>query len=120
MEKNPWLRALIVLGVLFVGAQLFAIVWDFARQFADIIVIFLLAWLTAFLLNPAVQSLSTERHVPRILAVGIVYVGMLAILVVIGVLIVPPTATQFTTLATRFPQYAGSTSFLLERAQSWL
>ena len=74
MERNGWLRALIVLGVLFLGVQLWSIVWEFARHFADIILIFVLAWLIAFLLNPAVQFFTITRKTPRILAVAAVTV----------------------------------------------
>jgi predicted PurR-regulated permease PerM len=120
VDKNPWLRALIVLGILFVGAQLFALVWDFARQFGDIILIFLLAWLTAFLLNPAVEFFSTGRHTPRVLAVGGVYLGVLATLVAIGLLVIPPTASQVSGLGNKFPLYATNASGILVSVQSWL
>jgi predicted PurR-regulated permease PerM len=119
MEKNSWLRALIILGVLFLGVQLFSIVWNFARQFADIILIFLLAWLIAFLLNPAVQFFTITRKTPRILAVGAVYLTLLAILVIAGLLLIPPTASQISTLGNRFPQYANNISALADRSQAW-
>lgn len=120
MEHNPWLRTLIILGVLFVGVQLFGIVWEIAHQFSDIILIFFLAWLLAFLLNPAVEFLARQRESPRIYAVSFVYLCMLAVLVAIAVLIIPPTATQISTLGQRFPAYATSTSNLLVRLQGWL
>lgn len=120
MERNPWLRTLIVLGVLFVGVQLFGIVWEIAHQFSDIILIFVLAWLLAFLLNPAVEFFARRRESPRIYAVSFVYLCILAVLVAIALLIIPPTATQISTLGQRFPEYATSTARLLSRFSLWL
>lgn len=120
MERNGWLRALIVLGVLFLGVQLWSIVWEFARHFADIILIFVLAWLIAFLLNPAVQFFTITRKTPRILAVAAVYLSLLLILGVFGALIIPPTATQMSTLGNRFPEYAANISSMVTSVQTWL
>src|ERR1700681_1491705 len=102
MEKTPWLRTLIILGAVFVGVQLFEIFWELAHQFSDIILIFVLAWMLAFLLNPAVEFFTIRRDTPRILAVGAVYLCILAIVVLIALLIIPPTGTQMSTLADRF------------------
>jgi predicted PurR-regulated permease PerM len=120
MEKNPWLRALIILGVLFLGVQLFTIAWDFGRHFADIILIFVLAWLIAFLLNPAVQFFTISRKTPRILAVAAVYLSLLLVLIVAGLLIIPPTAAQVSTLGARFPEYARNISSFTTSTQGWL
>lgn len=120
MEKNPWLRALIILGVVFVAAQVFGIVWEFARQFSDIILIFLLAWLVAFLLNPAVEFLTSGHNTPRVVAVGVVYLGMLAFLVAVAVLVIPPTASQISALGHGFQQYAAHASGLVANLQIWL
>jgi predicted PurR-regulated permease PerM len=120
VEKNRWLYALVVLGVLFVGVQLFGIVWDFLRQFSDIILIFVLAWLLAFLLNPAVDFFTVTRQTPRVLAVGAVYLSLLSILVLIGLLIVPPTAIQVSTLGDHFPQYAADVSNFVNNLLAWL
>ena len=120
MNKDPWLRSLIVLGVLFVGAQLFGLIWEFARQFSDIILIFALAWIIAFLLNPAVEFFTVSRPTPRILAVGTVYLGMLAFLIAIGLLVIPPTASQISALGVRFPDYVARGSTLVTGIQAWL
>jgi len=55
MERNPWFRALLILGVAFLGVQLFLIVWHFGSHFAQTILIFFLAWMLSFILNPAVD-----------------------------------------------------------------
>jgi len=120
VNKDPWLRSLVILGVLFVGAQLFGIVLDFAREFADIILIFLFAWLIAFLLNPAVEFLTVGRRTPRVLAVGGVYLGLFAFLIASGVLVIPPTASQVSALGVRFPEYVSRGSAFGASVQGWL
>jgi len=119
MENNRWLRALIILGVLFVGIQLFTIAWVFFRGFADILLIFVIAWLLAFLLNPAVEFFTIGRRTPRVLAVAAVYLCLAAILAIVAVLVIPPTASQVLTLSGHFPDYATNASSLLADAQRW-
>lgn len=120
MERNPWLRALIILGVLLLSVQLFDVVWNFGRQYGDIILVFFLAWMLAFLLNPLVQFLSIGGRMPRWGAVATVYLGMLAILVGIGFLLIPPTANQVSVLGSKVPQYTSNTSRFVGDLQRWL
>ncbi len=120
MERNPWLRTLIVLGVILVAVQLFGVVWDIARQLSDIILIFVLSWLLAFLLNPAVKFLTAREYAPRLVAVSVVYLSVLAALVAIAFLIIPPTVAQVSSLGDRVPTYALNASHVLRNFQIWL
>lgn len=120
MEKNPWLRALVILGVLLIAVQLFNIVWSFGREFGDIILVFFLAWMLAFLLNPVVEFLRIGHRMPRWLAVASVYLGLLAILAAIGLLIIPPTANQISALGRKIPRYTDNTSRLVDDLQTRL
>jgi predicted PurR-regulated permease PerM len=120
MENNPWLRILIVLGVIFVGVQLFGIAWDLIRELSDIILIFVLAWLLAFLLNPAVQFLTDRRDTPRVVAVSTVYLSVLTALVAVAFLIIPPTVSQLSSFGDRVPTYALNASHFFRNLQPWL
>ncbi|MGI8552446.1 MAG: AI-2E family transporter [Dehalococcoidia bacterium] len=120
MEKNPWLRALIILAVLLLSVELFSVVWNLGRQFGDIILIFFLAWMVAFLLTPVVSFLTIGHRMPRAAAVSAVYLGMLAILVLIGLLLIPPTAAQIAALSHTIPAYAANTSRFLDDTQQWI
>jgi predicted PurR-regulated permease PerM len=120
MGKSRWLRALIVMGALFVGIQLFSVLWVFLRGFADILLIFGIAWLIAFLLNPAVEFFTIGHRTPRVLAVAAVYLCLAAILVVVGLLVIPPTAAQVITLSEHTPEYATNASSIATNAQDWL
>jgi predicted PurR-regulated permease PerM len=119
MEDNRWLRALIILGAFFVGIQLFATLWQFFRGFADILLIFIIAWLIAFLLNPAVEFFTIGRRTPRAIAVAAVYLCFAAILSLIALVVIPPTSAQIVTLSDHIPQYASDASNLLEQLQQW-
>jgi predicted PurR-regulated permease PerM len=120
MERNPWLRALIILGVILISVQLFSVVWNFGREYGDIILVFFLAWMLAFLLNPVVEFLTMGQRRPRWLAVAGVYLGLLAILIVMGLLIIPPTANQVSALGRKIPQYTSNTSHLVDDLQERL
>lgn len=120
MDRNPWLRALIILGVCLISVQLFTIAWDFGRRFGDIILIFFLAWLIAFLFDPVVDFLTVRLRLKRIFSVGAVYLGLLAILGAIGLLLIPRTASQVLALGHLLPQYSANTSKLVDDLQSWL
>ena len=61
MERNPWGRALIILAVIAVALYLGGELWRLALHFGSVIVLFLLAWLLAFVLLPLVRLL--ERRI---------------------------------------------------------
>ncbi|HEY0069406.1 MAG TPA: AI-2E family transporter [Chloroflexia bacterium] len=90
---NRWLQTLIVLLVIIATAWLAGQVWTFLMQFANILLLFFLAWLLAFVLSPIARAMQ-RRGVPKTLAVGIVYLG-LAVLAVLSVWwLVPPITAQ--------------------------
>jgi predicted PurR-regulated permease PerM len=120
MERNPWLRALLILGSAYLGVQLFLIAWRFGRFFAQTLLIFFLAWMLSFILNPPATYLQRRFNLARPLAVTLAYLGALACLVAIGFLVVPPAVGQVQTLGSAIPGYRQDTGKLISDAQSWL
>lgn len=120
MERNPWLRTLLILGVAFLSVQLFLIIWRFGRYFAQTLLIFFLAWMLSFILNPPASYLVRRYKLNRPLAVTITYLGALALLVAVGFLIVPPAVRQVQTLGDKVPQYRDDTGKLVHDLQLWL
>ena len=57
MLRDPWLRALAVLGCAIAAFYLVSLLWQVVQEFADIIILFFLAWLMAFVLEPLVGTL---------------------------------------------------------------
>src|SRR5215207_3231776 len=89
MIRDPWLRALVVLGVVLGRLAILFVVWSIASTFSDIVSLFFLAWVLAFIIEPTVTPLVTRVGRPRPVAITIAYVGLLA-LIVLGILFVTP------------------------------
>src|SRR5437870_4066748 len=106
MERNPWLRALLVLLTLIAGLHLAGLLWDVSQRFGDIIVMFFLAWLLAFVLSPITQALERAVHIPRLLAAAAVYLVLFVVLLGGLVLLVPALVSQLLALGKLLPAYA--------------
>lgn len=119
MEKNPWLRALIVLLVFIAGFYLLSLLWQIGQQVGDIILLFFLAWLLAFILTPLARFLARNKHQPKLLAVIEIYVGLLLFLSILGVLAIPAMASQLNLLASSLPAYISGLPQAINSFQSW-
>jgi predicted PurR-regulated permease PerM len=115
MERNPWLQVVLVLLALAGALWLFDWLLGLAGYLADIILLFFLAWLLAFVLFPLADRVATLRipwvngwrplsHGP---AVVLVYLGLLLVLVILGLLLAPVVVTQLAQLGSDLPGYAG-------------
>ena len=83
-----WLDALIVLATIAVAFIVFGFVGDLFFSFGDIILIFFLAWLLAFILSPLVGGLTRLVPVlPRVGAVIVVYALLVGALVLLAVFV---------------------------------
>jgi len=80
--RDPWLRALTILGCAIAGFYLFGLPGG-SQEFADIILLFFLAWLVAFVSSRSSRRWS-RRRLPRLAAIGLTYLTLL-ILVAAGV-----------------------------------
>jgi len=129
LERDRWTQAAIILVAISAAIFLLEKVWQFSGFFGDIILTFALAWLIAFVLDPLVNGLSgrpTPRvltrwvrqrggdrvahvlenlHLPRGLAVSLVYLGLVVVMIVIGIFLVPVTVTQLSQLGAKLPEY---------------
>ena len=144
MERDRWTQVLIVLLAICAAVFLFEKAWQLSSFFGDIILIFALAWLIAFVLAPLVDGLG-GRPAPRILtrwvrqragdqvanalesfclprglAVSLVYVGLVVMLVVIGIFLVPMMVTQLSQLGANLPEYIAQAPNWLEALQEKL
>jgi predicted PurR-regulated permease PerM len=103
--RDPWIRALVVVLVAISGLYLAGLVWQIAAQFADIILLFFLAWVVAFILEPVVDVLERQVLLRRPVAVTIAYFGMLVVCATAVVWIVPALSRQTIQLASELPAY---------------
>lgn len=144
MQRTPWLSILIVLLAIIAGLFLAQMLWQLFVQFADIILLFVLAWLVAFGLAPLIDRISgrglsseivkvSERlfgkrvgkyisnfRFSRLQSVTIVYVGLVLVLLEGLSAFVPPMLVQLTQLAALFPELANRAPQLANVAQRFL
>jgi predicted PurR-regulated permease PerM len=116
MLRDPWLRALAILGCAIAGFYLVGLVWQVVQDLADIIILFFLAWLVAFVLEPLVGTL--ETRVPRVVAIGITYLTLLVLLSLGVLLLVPALALQTVEVVRSLPGYVEQVTDGLNGLQS--
>ncbi len=94
------------------GAVVFAVlVFWLARHIPRTISIFVIAAFIAFGVQPIAARL--ERHMPKPLAISIVFFGLLVVIAIFLVIVVPLTISQTQLLAANIPTYATT-------AQGWV
>src|SRR5690348_15739015 len=98
LERDPLVLGppllLAAIGLIWLGGW----AWQVASRFSDVILLFFLAWLLAFILNPVARRLRA-LGLPQPVAVGAVYAGLLVLMAAIGVLIIPTAVAQLIQLA---------------------
>jgi predicted PurR-regulated permease PerM len=119
MLRDPWLRALSVLGCAIAGLYLGSILWGLVQEFADIILLFFLAWLVAFILEPVVGTL-VEGRLPRLAAIGLTYLTLLVLLSLGVILLVPALSLQIVDVARNLPTYVEQATTFLTTLQGTL
>src|SRR5262245_12483156 len=120
MERNRWLRTLIVLLVFIAGLFLINMLWQIFSAIGDILLLFFLSWLIAFALNPLAQRARSKWTLPWPLAVVTVYAGVIVALLLGFLLVLPTTIEQGAQLG---PARAGSgeqSPRLFDHGQAWL
>src|SRR5438105_5095842 len=116
MIRDPWLRALSILGCAIAGVYLIGLLWQVVEVFADIILLFFLAWLLAFVLEPVVGTL-VEGRLPRIAAIGLTYLTLLVLLSLGVILLVPALSLQIVDVARNLPTYVEQATAVLTSIQ---
>jgi predicted PurR-regulated permease PerM len=93
--------------------------WAIARAAGTVLLILIAASTFALILNPLIKMLQ-RRRVPRGLAILLVYVGILAALVGIGVLLANPVSTQISNFKHNLPNIIKQANHDLANVQAWL
>ncbi len=87
-RQRRWLTAVLVLGAFVLAMVAIELVATVFFAFGDIILVFFLAWLLAFILSPVVGGLTRlVPFLPRTGAVVLVYAALVAVIVVAVVLV---------------------------------
>lgn len=119
MQNNRWLQALIVLLVIIASAWLAGQAWSFLIQFSNVILLFFLAWLLAFILSPIARAMQ-RRGVPKTLSVAVVYLSLALIFTGAGWFLVPAITDQISKLINNFNTYTSTIGQLVNQGNDTL
>jgi predicted PurR-regulated permease PerM len=120
-RQQRWLTAVLVLGAIVLGMVAIEQAATVFFAFGDIILVFFLAWLLAFILSPVVAGLTRLVPVlPRIGAVVLVYVTLVGAIVLVVVLIANALAQSITSFIAGVPSLRDNLPTLLAPWQDWL
>ena len=92
-------------------------VWGFL---GDLVLILFLSWLVGSLLIHVVDNLMRVPHMPRAVAILIVYLGLIILVLVFAFLVIPATSKQVLELAEKVPSYVEQLPGLITNAQNFL
>ena len=95
LQRHRSLRILVGLLIFILALVAIYLSWLALEFIGDVILIFFLAWIIAFLLNPICHLLEA-RKIPRPAAVGAIYLAFVAVIAVGLVFAVPLIAQQVT------------------------
>src|SRR5450755_472786 len=93
--------------------------WALARAVGTVLLILIVAAVIALILNPVVQFVERGR-IPRGLAILMVYLGGVAAVTGIGVLLANPASTQLSHFENNVPSLIHQANRDLANLQSWL
>jgi predicted PurR-regulated permease PerM len=119
-REHQLLQVLVSLAIIYLALQVFVLGWVAVAQVADVIIIFVVAWALAYLLSPLVNRIDHETPLNRTLSVVVVYIAIAMVLVLIGLLAIPPLVAQLNDLVTRGPEYGERAAQLAADIQSTL
>ncbi len=72
---------------------------------ADIILILFVVVILTAALSPLVDSIKAKLNIPRLMAILLIYLGLLAFVALVGYLIIPPVVEQIQNIAQNLPEY---------------
>jgi predicted PurR-regulated permease PerM len=99
-DRHRSLRILVGLLIATFAIYVLGQIWSILVIFGDVILLFLLSWIIAFVLEPLASFLQRWR-LPRLAAISLVYLAVVLAVSGAVVLVAPTIETQIKTLATQ-------------------
>src|SRR5689334_22893506 len=93
LRIEPLLRVLLVILIILSSIVLASFIWQLVSTFSSLILLFFASWLLALLLSPLVGWL-IEQGLPKLAAVALTYLVVLATIVGFIVLVLPGLIAQ--------------------------
>lgn len=100
LERHRSLQALVVLAIVALIIYIVHSIWSALTIVGDVFLIFLLAWIVMFILEPLSGRLQ-RLGLPRIVAVSVIYLALLLAGVGMAALAAPILAAETTSMAAR-------------------
>ena len=120
-RQGTLVTAVLVLGTAVLALVLIGLLASIFYGFGDVLLIFFLAWLLAFILSPFVSALTRLVPVlPRVGAVVVVYVVLLAVIIGLVVLVAGGLAQSVTSFIASVPTLRDQLPTILAPYQDWL
>jgi predicted PurR-regulated permease PerM len=120
-RQERWVTAALVLGTLVLAMVAIELAAKVFFDFGDIVLVFFLAWLLAFILSPFVSALTRLVPVlPRVGAVVVVYVALLGVIIGLIVLVAGGLAQSITSFIAGVPTLRDQLPTILAPWQDWL
>jgi predicted PurR-regulated permease PerM len=103
-RQRRWLSAALVLGTLVLAIVLMSLVGSIFFAFGDVVLVFFLAWLLAFILSPLVGGVTRLMpFLPRVGAVVLVYAALIGVIVLAVVVIAGALAQSISDFIANVP-----------------
>ncbi|MBI4098302.1 MAG: AI-2E family transporter [Candidatus Levybacteria bacterium] len=109
------LKLLSVLITFAVSIYLLQFVFEFLRNFSDIILILFFGWLVSFILEPFVDIFTNYLKVPRAVSTVLVFLLSGVLISLTFILFIPDIISQFRALEKVIPAFLGSAPAPLQR-----
>ena len=104
-RERRWIDALLILATVAVGFIVAGFVSDLFFYFGDIVLVFFLAWLLAFILSPVVGGIvRLVPRLPRVAAVVVVYAVLLGALSLLVLVLAQALATSISDFIANVPR----------------
>ena len=98
LQRHRMLRLLVGMLIFVIGIFIAYLIWSILVTLGDVILLFFLAWIIAFILEP-VSLLLQKRGLNRVLAVSLIYVALLVVVSGLIVLMIPSIKSEVQLLA---------------------
>jgi predicted PurR-regulated permease PerM len=109
LQRHRSLRIVIGLVIVVLAMHVVSVIWSTLVLFGDIILLFFLAWIISFLLEP-VSILLQKRGLPRTFAVALIYLALLVVVSGAIVLAIPSIQDESKLLATEITSALSTTN----------
>ncbi len=120
-RERRWLDALLIIGTLLAAVLLVGQLSNWLLFFSDILLIFFLAWLLAFVINPLASAMvHTIPGLPRAGAVILTYALLLVVLTAVALFAAGSLATSTQAFLASVPQLQQNLPAIVKPWQDWL